>query len=108
MDFITEFNRFIDGLPISNPIKKQIKDYVFNLVTTDQHTEPNIEQLSKYVVGTFQSHPDIDTSMAIEYVNYILNKAITVKNPAQIENARKVVATVVAKQVAAKKSKKKE
>ena len=46
--------------------------------------------------------------MATEYVNYILNKAITVKNPAQIENARKVVATVDAKQAVAKKSKKKE
>ena len=76
MDFITEFNRFIDGLPISNPIKKQIKDYVFNLVTTDQHTEPNIEQLSKYVVGTFQSHPDIDTNMAIENVTKNLPQEI--------------------------------
>lgn len=108
MDFITEFNRFIDGLPISNPIKKQIKDYVFNLVVTEQHTDPNIEQLSKYIVGTFQSHPDIDTSMAIAYVNYILNKAITVKNPVQIEKARKVVATTDIKQAVTKKSKKKE
>ena len=72
MDFIKEFNAYIESLPLNEPMKKKIIEMTANFYTTSLQVPPEVAQARTNIYQMFSEKKGLKESFYLDYLTYIL------------------------------------